>query len=69
MIVHKVDSGDFVNARCGARTKRHLRGLDYNTSWNDKVGNPVTCVDCLLFHKPVRRKVATWEGVGRKART
>lgn len=69
MIVHKADQGDTHTARCGAKLLPRLRGLDYCTTWSETVGNPVNCPDCILFHKPVRRKVATWEGLGKKART
>lgn len=69
MIVHKADNNDIHRARCGAVLSPRLMGLDYCTTWNPAAGNPVSCADCLLFHKPAKRKVATWEGVGRKAKT
>lgn len=66
--VHKVDSPKDTVAVCGASIAKHLLGLDACEHWNPKVGNPVSCADCLLFHKPFKRKVATWEGVGRKVK-
>lgn len=55
-------------APCGYQFEKRLLGLDACTTWNPAVGNPVNCTDCILFHKPLRRKVATWEGVRGKTR-
>ena len=68
MTVHKRDNHDDSNARCGAKFAKNLRGLDACDTWNDKVGNPVSCPDCILFHRPFMRKVAKWEGMRGKTR-
>jgi hypothetical protein len=68
MTVHKVDHRKDTVATCGVSIAKHLRGLDACDTWNPKVGNPVSCPDCILFHKPFARKVPTWEGIGRKVR-
>lgn len=68
MDVHYRD-GNTDTAPCGYRFQKHLRGLDYVSTWNKRVATPVSCLNCLLFHQPKKRwKVPSWQGVGKKAR-
>lgn len=66
MYVHYSDDGAV--AACGYVVQKHLRHLDYVTTWNAKIATPVNCLNCVLFHRPYKRKIATWENVGKKAR-
>lgn len=69
MKVHFRAGGKAAAAPCGYVFDKRLLGLDGVATWNKRVATPVSCLDCLLFHKPKTWKIPAWEGVGKKARS
>lgn len=47
-------------APCGYVFQKRLRGLDRSSNWDPRSPVPIDCLDCIVGHRPAKRKILPW---------